>query len=375
MTTSTSVRSWGAIAIGVFFTAVTAWVLLEDVWHGAPVTSKHIMTAAVLCGTIAFGHMMWRELRAFRVFNAFGCVVLFMMGTATCVVMSAGRNAEVSITKASDANKVNGDRDRMHRNLIEAKASYKDAVDGNDPAHKEVKTRYASALEAEGAECGSGAGPKCMAKRALTEKLKSDVVASDTNRRILVELRRGDVEKAEADLRTAPSEKIANADIKAAAGLLSKLPYVTADAITMEALLLLFFPFMQALFCEVGAIVGYSIGFGHVVRQLPAAPSLPQLPPPSPVFSMQSSVVSTPVSEFPTPSKAYVQAKKSKPTDAQMVLDALERAGRPLSNDELAVQQGVSKGESSKRLRNCGDTVVIARVGKCYAVSPNYQMV
>jgi len=65
--------------MGVFFSGVTAFVLLSDViQHGAPVTTKHVMTLAVLSGTVYFGHVLWRELRAWRVGTAFGCAVLFL---------------------------------------------------------------------------------------------------------------------------------------------------------------------------------------------------------------------------------------------------------------------------------------------------------
>lgn len=378
MTTHTMVRSWTAIGVGVFFTLVTGWVLLEDVWHGAPVTSKHVMTAAVLAGTIFFGHALWLELRAWRLFNAFGCVALFLAGTCTCVIMSAGRNAEVSVTKASDANRVNGDRQRFQRNLTEAKTAYSDAVDGNVPGLKEAKGRYQAALSAEALECGTGVGPACLAKRSVTAQTRKDVEDSEQNRRILVELRRADMETAEAALRGAPAEKVANADIKAAAGLLSKVPYVTADAVTLEALLLLFFPFLQALFCEIAAIVGYSMGLGHVVRQLPqAVASAPPIMLPAPVSANVSGHTGAVFSfqQQPKPSEAYIRAKREKPTDLQMVLTALERAGRPLSNDELAAELLVTKGESSKRVKACGEAVSIRRNGRCYAISPNFQMV
>ena len=63
----TTVRSPSAILVGAFFTLVTAYVLLEDVFrHGAPLTNKHVMTLVVLAGTVYFGHRLHIELRAWR---------------------------------------------------------------------------------------------------------------------------------------------------------------------------------------------------------------------------------------------------------------------------------------------------------------------
>lgn len=386
MTTHTTVRSWAAIGVGVFFTLVTAWVLLEDVYHGAPINSKHVMTAAVLAGTIFFGHALWCELRSWRLGNVFGCAVLFLAGTCTCVIMSAGRNAEVTITKASDANKNNGDRKRLERNLIEAKAAYSDAVDGNVPGLKEAKGRYQAALSAEALECATGVGPACLAKRNITAQTRKDVEDSEQNRRILVELRRSDVETAEAALRGAPAEKVANADIKAAAGLISKVPYVTADAGTLEALLLLFFPFSQALFCEIAAIVGYSIGLGHVARQLPKVPDFPRLPSPTvteavtvPVTAQTTvangvSVVADPVSVVSpvSPSIRQPKPKRRRPTDVQLMHAAIEDLGGVVdSQNTLAAYWSISKGEVAKRVDACGDFLKIRRVGRCHEIRIN----
>lgn len=227
MTDSKHVRSWSAIGVGVFFSGVTAFVLLEDVCrHGAPLTTRHIMTLAVLAGTVYFGHALWRELRAWRLGTAFGCTVLFLAGTATCVLMSAGRNAEVVTSKALSATSANAARSAARQDRDEA------------------KLRYQAALKAEESECSDGNGAKCQAKR------------------ITRTLRREEYDAAETKLRALPPEQIANADIRAAADLISRLPYVSASVEAIEALLQLGYPFLQSLFCEVGAIVGFSIGLG-----------------------------------------------------------------------------------------------------------------
>ena len=312
MATNTVVRSHSAIAVGGFFTLVTAYVLLEDVFrHGAPFTTKHLMTLAVLAGTVYFGHALWRELRAWRLGTAFGCVALFLAGTATCVLMSAGRNAEVVTSKVLAANSVNTDRERTRNDRDEA------------------KTRYLAALKAEETECSTGSGEKCQAKR-ITRKL-----------------RREDYDAAEIALRKQAPEQIANSDIRAAAELVARLPFVTASVVAVEALLQLAFPFLQSLFCEIGAVVGFAIGIGH------AATQSRRLPPPLPKFP-------------PQPTAATVSAPE---TDAATVIAALAKAKRPLTNDELAAKLGVTKGEASKRVTALNGAVRRIRMGRHVQIS------
>lgn len=322
MTFSTTVRSPSAIAVGVFFSLVTAYVLLEDsLRHGAPMTSKHLMTAAVLAGTIFFGHRFWSEVTALRIGTTLGCAVLFIAGTFTCVIMSAGRNAEVTTTKSLQANSINTGRDRAQRDRDEAKA------------------RYTAALTAEEAECGSGQGTKCQSKRITTT------------------LRREDYDAAEVKLRAQAPLVIANGDVRAAADLFSRLPFVKADAGTIEALLLLAFPFLQSLFCEIAAVCGFAIGLGHVRRVSPTVASVPvplALPPPKVVVTRYT----------PTP--------RARKVETDPIVKALSEAGRPLTNQELAQALGVSEGEASKSVTERAKHIHRKRVGKYVSISlPN----
>lgn len=316
MRTATTIRSYSAMLVGLLFTAVTCFVLLDDVLrHGASVTTKHVMTVAVLGGTIFFGHRLWPELRHGRLLTGFGCVVLFLAGTAVCVIMSAGRNAEVTITKAQVANAMNGDRDRARIDRDEAKA------------------RYDAALTAETSECATGAGAKCSAKR------------------ITRMVRRGELDDAESVLRQQKPEQIANADIKAAAMLIAKMPFATADASVIEAALMLFFPFAQALFCEIAAIVGFSIALGH--RNIKV---------------IEGGVVDRKV--LPSPETvAPLKIRPVKPDEAEEVIAALKKAKRPVSNAELAGLMAVSEGEASKRVSALNGRVRRVRVGREVAIS------
>lgn len=323
MANTTIVRSWSAITVGVFFTGVTGWVLMADVLqHGAPLTTKHVMTLAVLAGTIYFGHTLWRELRAWRLGTAFGCTALFLAGTTTCVLMSAGRNAEVVTTKVLAANSVNTTRASAQKDRDEAKA------------------RYLAAMRAEEAECGSGQGEKCWSKRTTTK------------------LRREDADAAESRMLAQAPEQIANSDIRAAAELVARLPYVTAPVPTVEALLQLLYPFLQSLFCEVGAIVGFSIGLGHGKLSAPRTPSGARK-----AFRKAATMPERVPESLP-------EAVERVP-EATAVIAALERVARPVTNSELAQLLGCSEGESSKRVASMNGKISKVKIGRCVAISLN----
>ncbi len=335
MTMSTTVRSMSAIVVGVFFTAVTGWILTEDVLrHGAPVTTKHVMTLAVLAGTVFFGHALWRELRAWRIGTALGCTILFLAGTTTCVLMSAGRNAEVVTNKVLVANSVNSGREAAQKDRDEA------------------RLRYQAALKAEEAECSDGNGAKCQAKR------------------ITRMVRRDEYDAAEATLRTQKPEAIANSDIRAAAELLSRLPYVTANVSALEALLQLAFPFLQSLFCEVGAIVGFAIGLGHNSKPRPSQTSV-QLPETPTVATTVASQSEQPEVTGWVPMSVAQARELAKRAKAEDLFQELRSARNPLCNDELAKRLNINKGECSRRVTALKEAGLLHRqsAGRYVAIS------
>lgn len=335
---------WGAL--GLFFTFITAKVLLADVSTYDDFKTDHLLTIGALTGAVVAGVFFGPMLRRGRVIAAVGLGLSFSAATVYCLIGSAGRGDELAYEKNAEARKINETRLRYERD------------------REEAKKRWETAMTAEAAECATGFANRCKGRQAVTAQARKDF------------------EVATILVNDAKPEARENGKLRRAAELwtLSR----GGDIKDAEKALALLWPFLPPAICELLSIIFWHQALAQRHKwswsfQLPEwrrSNPLIMLPAPSPVVSTYTPTVSdSPVAEFPTPSKAYVQAKKSKPTDAQMVLDALERAGRPLSNDELAEQQGVSKGESSKRLRNCGNTVVVKRVGKCYAVTPNFMMV
>lgn len=314
MHTSTTIRSASAMLVGISFACITGYVLLEDsLRHGAPFTTKHLMAAAVLGGTIFFGHRLWREFVARRIGSAFGCAVLFIGGTVFCVLSSAGRNAEVVNTRILQANSINVSRDIAARDVDEA------------------KSRHTGAMASETAECAKAAySNACYTARATTE------------------IRRKQYDDAKRALAKEKPLQVANGDVRAAAELLSKLPGMGGSVDSIEATLLLVFPFLLSLFCEVAAIVGFSMGLGHRISEFREAATL------SDEWQSGKSL------------------RKARTPDEALVLEALYKAGRPLSNEELAEAQGISPGESTKRRQVCEASGAIRtwREGRFLMISP-----
>lgn len=330
MHTTTTIRSPGSIALGALFAIGTCYVLFSDVtsWH--QVTVDHVMTLLVLIGTIASGHMIWHQVRQWRVLPAAGLAVLFLAGTAYCVTTSAGRNAEATLAKESVISKANAERERAQRDYDEA------------------ERRYHAALEAEEAECATGDGPKCKARRTTTHE------------------RRHDYEQASERLRAAPPPRVENAGLKHAAAVFAALPGVTASERTIERALTLFGPFVKAVFLEVATIVFLGLGLGHRAR--PEPPVRRAEPEPEAIVEIAPEPRPTPP---PAPPKGPRKRKPRTvlppnviPLSRHPVVKALEEAGRPLSNRELARAMAVSDGEASKRWQEVAGVLDVCRQGK-----------
>jgi hypothetical protein len=211
---------------------------------------------------------------------------------------------------------------------------------------EEAKKRYQAALDAETLECATGKGRKCEARRETTV------------------LSRADLDKYERAVHTLQPEQVANADIVAAASLLSRLPGISADRASIQATLELGFPFLQSLFCELAAICGFAIGLGHQKKPIVV------LPPAETVVTVAGPEFSAPVVQLPPPRVA--KFKRPRTTDQQHVTDALDRLGGVAgSNDQLAAEMRVGKAEASKRVSNCMDAGIIhvRRVGRCHEIS------
>lgn len=290
MTTHTyTFRSRPAIGLGVFFAGIAAWVLLWDLRSLGDLTTDHVQAIAALAGTITAGHFSVSAARQHLYVWALVLGVAACVGTGVCILGSAGRGAEVVERRAASANQSNDVRRDALAELSKARLR-----------RDELADQFAR-------ECSSGRKDRCNG-------IKFALDSADSHAAIL---------QVRAD--AAAPEQVANIKIKHAARMLAF--FLGFNQSRAEEGLELLWPVALPLVNELLSIAFFGIGFGHrkvVVISPPARLALPapQLPDRLPMVSEEAAV-----------------------------LAALDRANRPVSNEELALLLQVSPGESSKRAR------------------------
>lgn len=336
-----TVRSPASLILGIVFASGTAASLFWDVRSLGDVTLDHVMTGLVLVGTIASGHMFWRQARGLRILPCAGLAILFGGGTFYCVTTSAARNAEVGIPKVLVTLNENEQRNRLLTDIAEAK--------------EDARKSKAVALK----DCASGEGAKCKSLTRLA-------TAADSHYWILI-----------GRLATSKPEQPANPGLRHAAQVFAALPGAgSAEAI--ERSLVLFSPFVKALFLEIATVVFFGIGLGHrsVISTLEITEntknqSAPVIPVPSvaPVYSV-ASVVRPRIVEI-SHKPPFEDLRPPSMDDAATVVNILKTLYRPINNDELAQLMGVTKGEASRRATVAlqKGLIVKQRFGKHVAIS------
>ncbi len=342
MHVSTIVRSPVAIVVGVFFFGVTGYVILEDFFrYGNAFSTRHLMAAAVLIGTIFFGHKFYAEYKEGRCLPALGCALLTLLGLSFEVLSSAGRSGEVISNRVLTASAANAPREIALRDV------------------SETKDRYDAALATEGKLCASLV--ETWVPHLKTYKKVYDESPSCKAARINTIVRRTQYDEAKIAVSKLPPTQAANGDIAAAADLLSRIPFIGGDAKSLEATLTLLIPFVLSVFCGISTIVSFAIGLGH--KAVPA-----------PVEGGKLLAAPDPVAGLMTTDKwaLSVNARRVKLSDSQMLLKACHQIGRPASNEELAIAQGITAGENTKRRQACEvlGLLKVEKNGKFLAISP-----
>ena len=237
---TTIVRSWGAIALGVLLAIGTLVVLFWDVRAPSDITTDHVMTLATLIVAIAAGHFFVPTVRQARLLPAIGLAVLFVAATFVCVAGSAGRGAEIASRKAAAAAQVNADR--------------KDAQD----QLKAAREKREQLAERFAAECGSGKGARCKGLREALDAQDSHVA--------ILQVRVDGLQP----------EQEANVRLKHAARVFAFFRPGT-DVKRIQEGLELTWPFALALIMELGTIVFLGLGLGHgqQSRRVPLVPPVP----------------------------------------------------------------------------------------------------
>lgn len=239
MKSTTTIRSPGALALGVFFTGVTGFTIFNDVWNGAAFTIAHLNAAAALVAAIAAGHMALPALWRGQVLPALGLAVIFVASTGYIVTSAGARNAEAAQHKAAAILKTNEERTAQRAKVAEAEADVEKA-----------KTDYDAAKQLAARECATGKGRRCDGRIETRDSAAKDLEKTESHAGLM----RGRLAMLGPEAR--PFEGYHHAaKVFAAAGL--------GDAGVIEARLELLLPFVLVLISEVGTLVFLGLALGH----------------------------------------------------------------------------------------------------------------
>jgi len=234
MNTHTVIRSYPAIGLGAFFAGVTGFVLFEDVFHGASISTGHLQTVAALVAAIAAGHMAIPSLKSrATILPGIGLVLLAIAATLYITVTSGARNAEVAGNKVSAIKAANGAREREEALLAKSEAMLAEA-------NKNLSV-----------ECASGAGKRCRGVRATVEVYTAAIAGHN------------------AKLASLPALRV-NGYAHAAKVLSSWGITVTDEWLSLNM------PFVVVLISELGTVTFLHLGLAHKPAPKPMVPPEPE---------------------------------------------------------------------------------------------------
>lgn len=242
MTTHTTVRSWPAMALGLFFASVTARVLLDDVVAGQPFTIVHLGSIAALVAALGAGHYVWPALRQGALVSGLILLLVAVGATGYIVVASGARNAERSGDKAAAAAEIARQRASLLKMRAEAAFLLADCPAGTAKALAGVKCGLREAMTAE---CRSGKGARCDGTSYSVRTYEAALDGYDAKL-----------------ARLAPTAGPA-AGYAHAAQVLAAVPFVTAGAAAIQAQLELLMPFASVIIGELGTLGFLYLGLGH----------------------------------------------------------------------------------------------------------------
>jgi len=223
MTTNTTAGRGLAIAAGAVLASGTLAILFEDVlMHGAEITLKHWLTLVTVSGTLMVGHLADMARRQRHWMSVLGFTALFLAGTGLVVYSSVGRQAEKTIVSGVE-----------HDQLVAQRLNLEAQISAEREAVKAKR-------EARDAECASGDGSKCKAKKATAAFYENSLKG------------------LEARLQVLEPAKPVSAEAEQFASVAAALGY---DKDQVRALAILLAPFFTTLFLEFGTIVSFGFAF------------------------------------------------------------------------------------------------------------------
>lgn len=317
MRSPTTTPQWVAIAAGVAATGGALTILLWDV-RATGWTLEHTLLPIIVGITIAIGWLAERAIADRRLLSAVGFAFLFLLGTGLTVYASVGRQAETAESKALTA------------------LDHNDALEKKRAELARARQRLAEANTMADRETGQGG-----CKRVCEDwKLRAREVESH-------------IRKLEAEVRVDGPRKPTAGKAERAAQVLSLFGLDERHAAAVIAKVE---PVTYALFFEIAAIVAFGFGFA------PARPVKVANDNRSP------SARDTAQTSFPVPPPSNGGTPVTIPENHPVIV-ALNRARRPLTNDELAEALGVHKGTASKWRTEVADHLDEVRDGRFIRVT------
>lgn len=271
---------WLAMIAGAAFTFGGLRIILGDsLTDPSRWTTSVQLTALMVFGTIAAGHLMRDAAAAKHRGAALGFLVLFLAGTGLVVFNSVGRQAEATMLTASQA-------DDAAERRIAVKA-----------ALARAETMLATAQADLARECKTGRGKRC-------EGIQATIAVYEAATR-----------GHKADLEKIGPQKPVNAKAAEGAKIAALLGANEAKA---KAALLLIEPFLWTLFFEIGSIVSLGFAFRPTVREIVSEKSArPENPAPR------------------KPGKPGRRGRKADPAISDFAAAYHRKHGRPPSGSEI----------------------------------------
>lgn len=318
-THSTTIRSYPAL-FGGAASATIAWFSITRGLGFAELTLDHAQAAGLIGLSVLAGHLAGQAWFSRHHVAAGALVVASALGSFLTIYNGIGSRAEVRNVKVAAVELSTSERTRIEADLAKT-------------------TRLVAEAETwVGAECKSGRGTKCEGVTFVLNQRKASQAS------------------LQGQLKTVGP--IAPAEPKAAqAGLLAGL--MGYNAATVQSIASALEPVAAPLFFEVLAILLFVVGLGH--KPVARFPTIAD--------TRQTSFHNEPAAtDCPTP-PTNGGTRQSNVVQLHPVVEALQRAGNPVSNRDLAHLMNVSDGESSKRWQEVRDQLDIGREGKELRIS------
>lgn len=302
------VHSVPAIIGGALSAVGSCALLVADVGTLSNLTVDKALMPVIVGLTVLTGHLAWQAWHELKFLSCIGLIIVSSVGVGLTVTDAMGRRAEVRDSGVRLADDAETRRAALTRKLAEAQEIL--------AVHRAARDR----------ECATGKGKLCDGKSYTVSTWEAAVAGY------------------EARIGGLPAPRPVDAKGARVGALAGFFGY---DKGLVQSAFALLEPFMLPALLELASIVLFGFGVGHA-RSAPVAPVAPVSRPVSkPVFT-----VSEPKRDIMVRHLSPVQIR----SDEDRILDALrKRGGQVGSQDELGIVVGVSKGEISKMLRNCGN--------------------